>query len=133
MDGFERIKEILRRSPSVPLEESVEKDGRKRISIAPRPDGFLVSLSGRPGDYEVSFNGWHEPFDDAEEAVRCFLLGCSSRVRLEVSKRGDFEYRWVLQYKDGEQWVVDSITALFIFPFWRRKHTVYLQNNWLEE
>lgn len=91
--------------------------------------GFNVGLDVGPGRYTVSFNGWHEDFDDASEALDCFAFGLSAECRLKEYRRGNSAYRWAVESKQNGQWVADSETGLLLFPFWKRSEVVYLQNS----
>jgi hypothetical protein len=124
MDPIEEIKTKLRKYPHLKYESDASS-----IRVLPMSDdGFTVELEGTHGRYTVSFNGWHENFNDAAEALDCFAFGLSDQCRLKEYRAGNFAYRWAVESKQDGQWVVDSETALFIFPFWRRSEVVYLQN-----
>ena len=88
-------------------------------------------LSGGPGDYVVSFEGWHERFTVEEEALDCFSFGLSESCRLRVTYRGESPVSWAVQSLEHGTWVVDSTTALIFTPFWRRRTVVYRQNELL--
>ena len=111
---FERVAESIRYVPS-------------------ESSGFEVVLSYGDGEFIVSFAGWHEPFDSADEALRCFMFGLSARCRLRVLSRGSFDYRWFVQARRGDEWVDDSETGLLVFPFWLRRRERYLQNDVVRE
>ena len=74
------------------------------------------------------FEGWHEHFERQEEALNCFAVGLSDSARLKVLSRGGVDYSWMLETRQENQWVPDSTTGLFFFPFWRKKVTRYLRN-----
>jgi hypothetical protein len=125
MDPFEEIKTRLRQYPHVKYETSDSS-----ITVPPASDtGFTVEICGSAGAYTVSFNGWHEEFKDAEEALQCFAFGLSDQCRLKEHRRGNSAYRWTVESKENGEWVADSVTGLVLFPFWKRKEVVYLQNN----
>lgn len=95
---------------------------------APVPNGFDVWVADY-GDIVVGYGGWHEHFGDRQDdARRCFALGLSDQVRLKVSLRGNFEYKWTMEFLDGDAWVEDSTTGVFLFPFWRPRRVEYRQN-----
>jgi hypothetical protein len=125
MNPIEEIKTKLRKYPHV----KYETDGSS-ISVLPTSDaGFRVGLEVTHGRYTVSFNGWHEELNDAAEALDCFAFGLSDECRLKEYRRGKFAHRWVVESKQNGQWIADSETGLFVFPFWKRSEVVYLQNN----
>ena len=39
------------------------------------------------------------------------------------------DYKWQLLHQVGGQWVVETETGLFIFPFWRRREGRESQND----
>lgn len=101
------------------------------ITVAPRTDdGFTVDLVANAGHYTVGFEGWHEEFETEESALECFAFGMSDQCRLRVDLCGNSPYRWTLESKEGDDWVADSTTGLLLFPFWRRRRTIYRQNAW---
>ncbi len=125
MNPIEEIKTRLRKFPRVEYESDSSS-----ISVLPTSDaGFTVMLEVGDGVYTVYYNGWHEDFEDAAEAFNCFSFGLSAECRMKEYRRGKFAYRWTIESKEGDGWVVDSTTALVIFPFWKRKEVVYLQND----
>ena len=125
MNPIDEIKTKLRDYPDVKYESTDSS-----ITVLPSSDtGFNVTLEIAPGNYTVSFNGWHENFADASEALDCFAFGLSDECRLKEHRRGRFAYRWTVESKQNGQWVADSETGLFIFPFWKRAEVVYLQNS----
>ena len=90
--------------------------------------GFEVGLTKRDGRLTVSFDGWHEEFDDQDEALNCFALGLSPACRLRVEVRGRMRCQWILEHRVDDHWCEDSTVGLLLFPFWRRPQTIYLQN-----
>jgi len=125
MNPIEEIKTRLRNYPHIKYETS-----ESSITVLPGSDkGFKVGFEGAPGHYLVSFNGWHEEFTDVNEALNCLAFGLSDECRLKEHRRGGFAYRWTVESKQNDEWVADSETGLFLFPFWKRAEVVYLQNN----
>ena len=125
MNPIDEIKAKLRNYPNVQSESTDSS-----ISVLPSSDtGFNVTLDIASGNYTVSFNGWHEDFSDLSDAMECFAFGLSDECRLKEHRRGQFAYRWTVESKHHGQWVADSETGLFLFPFWKRAEVVYLQNN----
>ena len=125
---IEKIESRLSNYPDVRYESNVSS-----ITVYPAAaDGFSVMLTQNLGNgYTVSFEGWHEDFEDAEEAMNVFALGLSDECRLREYRRGRFPYKWTLEsWEDGE-WVEQSTTGLFLFPFWMKSQVRYLQNKLL--
>jgi hypothetical protein len=121
------IEEIIGRLQSYP-DAKFERDAGS-ISVLPNSsDGFTVSLSVNQDSYTVSFNGWHEDFQDEEEALNCFAFGLSSECRLKEYRRGNVACKWTVESKENGEWVEDSTTGLLLSPFWMKKKIRYLQN-----
>lgn len=98
------------------------------------PNGFAVSLeNGEHDEVTICFANWHYHFSDPAEIVAWFAFGLSTKCRLQVKKRGETEYFWTVQWEDNGTWRARLITALFLFPFWRKKEITYLQNNYLND
>ena len=116
MNPIEEIKARLRKYPAAKYESTVSS-----ITVLPSSEaGFKVGFDAAPGRYTVFFNGWHEDFKDASEALDCFAFGLSDQCRLKEHRRGRFAYRWTVESTQNGQWVADSETGLFVFPFWKR-------------
>ena len=82
-------------------------------------------------DFTVGFEGWHETFLDAKEALNCFAFGLSEACRLEVEFRGRMATKWAVQSLNDGSWVTESEVGLIFIPFWRKKRIVYRQNHLL--
>jgi hypothetical protein len=125
MNPIDEIETRLRKYPEVKYESTASS-----ITVLPSSEtGFNASFDVGNNRYTVSFNGWHEEFEDASEALDCFAFGLSDECRLKEGRRGSSAYRWTVESKQNGEWVADSETGLFFFPFWKRARVVYLQNN----
>lgn len=125
MNVLEEIKAKLQQYPFVRYESDADS-----LSVFPTAnDGFTVGLTVNQKSFTVSFNGWHEDFQNEEEALTCFAFGLSADCRLKEYKRGSFAYKWTVEARENGEWVEDSTTGLFLFPFWKPKESRYLQNN----
>ena len=132
MNAIDEIRERLRKYPDVPLQII-----GNTATVPPASDtGFTVSLvdNAPQQQYIVSFDGWHEEYDDAERALEAFGFGLSDACRLRVGYRGTFAYVWTVEEKteSGEWaecgWIGCCTTGLLVAPFWRKKREVCLQN-----
>ncbi len=95
-------------------------------------DGFDVAIVCRPNErFTVSYRGWLRHFDDPKEAADCFRRGLTDRVRLKVTRRGLFEYKWVLERRGSSGWTEIGRNALKLAPYWKGAKTFYLKNNLL--
>src|SRR5215204_3167242 len=125
MDVIEEIKAKLQKYAHAKFESDDSS-----VSVFPTSDdGFTVGLTVNRGSYTVSFDGWHEDFRDKEEALNCFAFGLTSDCRLKEYRRGNVTYKWLVESKENGEWVEDSETGLFLFPFWKKKEMRYLQND----
>jgi len=124
--------EILNKLKKYPSLDYDSGDGYVTVHPVSK-DGFTVRFDTVIGEsdnpYIVSFEGWHEHFDDAEEALNCFAYGLSSHCRLRVHERGGKAYKWTLETNEDGTWVPYSSTGWFIFPFWRPLKIRCLQND----
>ena len=100
------------------------------ITVFPTDEtGFTVTLTeNSPDHFTVFFEGWHEDFTDAEEAMNAFAFGLSDECRLKESRRGSFAYKWTVESLEDGKWQADTTTGLLLFPFWRKPEIRYLQN-----
>ncbi len=106
---------------------------RKGASITVQPDGpetFPVHYSPNGGGHAVSYLGWHEEFENPEDALDCFAFGLSKECRLQVWMKGGFQYRWAVEAQDSNGiWKEDSRTGLLFFPYWKSTTIKLLQND----
>lgn len=103
------------------------REGRA-LRVAPAdPEGFEVWIG--PGNaWQVAYEGWHDDFQDPEQALSCFLMGLTEALRLRIVRRGGSACAWTPEMRDGEGWkAVGTVGRIFV-PFWRRKEVVVLQN-----
>jgi len=124
MDIIDTVREQLVNYPGV----RYEIVGRTIQVSAVSVDGFVVSLSQASSGCTLNFEGWHEEFESATEAMNCFLFGLSEKCRLKVVKRG-VDHKWVVQEQKDGQWRDFSAVGLLLFPFWCRPRERYLQNH----
>jgi hypothetical protein len=125
MRTIEKIKAKLEKYPH--LKYKVEGDS---LTIdPPTGSGFSVWFRVYNRGFTVGFDGWHEEFENEEEALNALAFGLSNQYRLKVIKRGNTDCKWVLEAKDGEEWKEDSITGRIFIPFWKKTSIEYRQNN----
>ncbi|HLL60586.1 MAG TPA: hypothetical protein VK338_02625 [Candidatus Nitrosocosmicus sp.] len=123
-----KIKEKLKKYPHVKY-----KATDYSIVVYPvNSKGFEVWLSidsSKGNQYTVSFDGWHEHFTNEKEALNCFALGLSSECRLKAYLKGNQPYKWIMEYKNKNEWIEDSEVGTVPLQFWRTTTIKYLQNN----
>lgn len=100
----------------------------KALRVAPEgPEGFEVWIG--PGNtWQVAYEGWHTEFEDPQQALSCFLMGLTEAVRLRVVRRGGSTCTWTPETREGGDWRAVGTVGRILFPFWRRKEVVLLQN-----
>ena len=123
MNPVEIIIEKLKQYPMTRFEAASD-----RISILPEKDGFSVSLLCTSNGFTVSYEGWHEHFKHADDALNCFAFGLSDSCRLKITSRGGHDYKWTVEVIEDAEWKEDWTTGLLFFKFWRRPQIRYLQN-----
>ena len=105
------------------------------ITIEPNSrNGFSVWLIEKNPGFTVGFDGWHEEFEDEEDALNAFAFGLSDECRFKVVRRGNTDCAWTVMAKDDRgQWVDDSTTGMLLAPFWLRRKVVYRQNHLIND
>lgn len=93
-------------------------------------DGFEVAFEISKEDYVVMFDGWHDRFDEEEEAIDWFVLGLSEDCRLKITAKGNQPFRWVVEARiDDESFAPACIMGTVPLFFWRRSTVEYRQNH----
>ena len=123
MDVYQEIRKRIKKYPNAVLEEE-----RHGLSVTPE-DGFTVWVASNEEYYSVGFEGWHEDFDSAEEALECFGWGLSNKCRLKIYNKGSKPYKWVTQSLKNGEWENVSTTGLLFFAFWKKSNVIYKQNS----
>ena len=126
MDTIEKLIDFLKQYPFIKYEHRQDA-----IRVFPSSEkGFEVALLVRPESYTVCFALWHTEFTDEQMAMNGFMNGLSDGCRLRVTSRGGVDYRWSLEIREAGGWIVGSTVGLVRHPFWKKKITRYLQNNY---
>lgn len=124
MDPIQRLQERLARYPALRFRTTA-------VSVhveAPHEDGFSVSFHSSSPGYVVSYDGWHERFDSADQALECFAFAYSGQCRLAITYRGRVAVKWVREHLSDGDWRADSEVGLLLVPFWLRPRVVHRQN-----
>ncbi len=129
MNTIDKLRSRLEKYPEV----SYDYDDNSLTVYAANTEGFQVKIISDDQGYSVYFEKWHEEFYEEEEALNCFAFGLSNSCRLKVYSKGDFPYKWAVEFKENDTWRVDSITGALIYPFWRRSKIQFLQNNLIQD
>lgn len=127
-DPIAEILARLRKYPHADVES-----GKGSVTVLPiDAEGFEVRFEVQAEGYLVSCLGWHEDFDNVEDAMSCFGFALSTTCRLKVTSRGATAYQWQMQSLVDGQWVEYSVVGLLQFPFWARQKVEFRQNRLLE-
>jgi hypothetical protein len=131
MNFMSAVAQIERKLARYPQARRVLEEAGEVGSITvlpPDADGFAVCLTERPGQWTVSYDGWHDDFDSETSAMNCFAFGLSAECRLRVEYRGAAAVKWTVEALADGAWVEDSTVGLLDPLFWRRRTVRYLQN-----
>lgn len=110
---IKKIRQKLEKFPEIVFDAE-----QYTMSIYPLQDsGFTISIAEVSSTYTVAFDGWHESFDSEEDALSCVAFGLSDSCRLKTIFRGSTPQKWVVEYKENGDWVMDSETGLMFFRF----------------
>jgi len=104
--------------------------GADRITV-PASDisGFEVTLQvSGSRKFVVSYEGWFETFQRAEDAYDCFEYGLCDSCRLRITFRGETAVAWQIEKRDYGVWMRGRAIRRRIVPFWRRVRTEQRQN-----
>jgi hypothetical protein len=125
----------LGRWPSIPVDASAT-----RVAVANRRlTGFDVTLmvahetEPKAGPFiTVDYGGfWYQDFGEPEKAVRQFLLGLSTRIRIRVRAFGGRDCWWSVEHQEGPNRRRLGGSSVMLVPFWREPTVRYLQNEWI--
>jgi hypothetical protein len=125
VDPIRDIRERFHKYPAARFEEGI---GYIRY-LPDSSDGFSISFHINESEYVVSYDGWHEHFQDVESALNCFAFGLSDACRLKVVSRHGTPHKWIVESRANGDWALESETGLIFFPFWRRPKIEYRQNS----
>lgn len=135
MDAIEEIKSRLQKYPQA----RYEIIGRSITVFPLDAGGFAVSLVDHASNFTVSFDAWHEEYEEVEKALDAFAFGLSNDCRVKVTYRGSFAHVWTVEEKDENgqwfscEWIGLNEMGLLVPPlFWLKKRYVYLQNTLLQ-
>jgi hypothetical protein len=130
--------EVLATEPSLRHEWRNEPTRAVLYFPATTPQGFDVALAASDTDIELEAGGFHSPFDDnpdPEDFIR-HALGLvrdllSPKMRLRELLAGQIPYRWYLESRHGDAWVVEEEMGLLLWPYWSRRSERIFVNNTL--
>ena len=105
----------------------IAQEGGNTISVSPE-GGFKVWAVDQGDEYTVGFDGWHEHFDDMNDAIHCFAWGLSTKCRLKVVSKGGEPCRWTAQVLINGEWLDESTVGSVLTKFWKSSEESYLHN-----
>lgn len=99
------------------------------VIVPGSPAGFTVTLQALgPRRFRVTYDGWSQTFDRAEDAYDCFEYGLSDSCRLRVTYRGNEAVAWQIEKREYGLWMPGRRVARRLVPFWRRQRVEHRQN-----
>ena len=103
-------------------------------------DGFDIHLDVSCRQIMIDCGGFHDHRELNTEMTKFVhhYFGyiydmLSSTMRLRVFSSNKRPYKWVLEYRDGEQWLAESTTGMLLFNYFGKKSEHILQNRTLPE
>lgn len=138
MNPIDQIRAILSDYPHLKV---IDKPNLIAV-LAEDENGFDVTFEERKRCFIVSFGQWHEHLKKnsrgSQLSIDLFRFGLSDSCRLKIHSRGGMEYKCELEYLDSanKQWTKGeslSLLSLLLYPFWKTKQTILLQNNTIKE
>lgn len=90
--------------------------------------GFELAIVGHAAGWTVHFEGWHEDFDDVEEAIECFAFGLTDACRIARWSRGDRILRWTLEARTDRGWIRGRTSGLLLSPLVEAADVRYFGN-----
>lgn len=126
MDAITALAEKLAKHPEL---EWTRGDQWLRVD-APSDDGFAVELRHEGDEWTVyvGSGGWHQHFDDPEEALNLIAWCYSGEARVREIWRGSLPQKSILEARENAGWRSVSETGLIFAPFWRKRREVVLEN-----
>jgi hypothetical protein len=103
------------------------------LTVKPSKDrGYEVRLYETETEYIVFYENYHEHFKNRDRALDFFRKGLTEDYRVKVYKRNGKAYRWKIQHREDEQWLISfsSVYTELNWRFWRRREIEYLYNAW---
>jgi hypothetical protein len=97
---------------------------------APSADGFAVEVRHEGEEWTVYLGrgGWHQHFDDPEEALNLIAWCYSGEARVREVWRGSLLQKAILEARENGGWRSVSETGLIFVPFWRMRREIVLNN-----
>lgn len=80
MDAISKIKEKFKKYTKI----KYHKDTNCITVSSAQEGGFTVSYTFNGDKHMISFLGWHEKFNDEDEALNCFTFELSNECKLRV-------------------------------------------------
>ena len=126
MDAIAALTEKLAKHP-----ELAWTGGDRWLTIDPPPSGgFAVELRHEGDEWTVYLGsgGWHQHFDDAEDALDLIAWCYSGQARVREIWRDRSPQKAFLEAREDDGWRAISETGLILVPFWRKRREVVMEN-----
>jgi hypothetical protein len=106
-----------------------DADATRIVVVAEEPSGFDVTLRViGPRKFVVSYEGWFQAFDRAEDAYDCFEYGLSDSCGLRITFRGRMPVAWQIEKREYGVWMPGRSVRRRVMPFWRAARIERRQN-----
>ena len=107
-----------------------DADSSRIVVSAEEPSGFDVTLRViGPRTFVVSYEGWFQTFDRAEDAYDCFEYGLSDSCALRITFRGPTAVAWQIEKREYGVWMLGRRVRHRLVPFWKRRRLERRQNH----
>jgi hypothetical protein len=102
-----------------------------RIVIPARSSGeFQIAATFYANKWILSFDNWHDDFDDIESVLRLISQALSGSLRLRIDRIGGRPVRWTLERNTkDDSWIELYSNGVFFIEFGRHKDSIYRRIN----
>lgn len=116
----------LEKHPSLTVSRSA---GRVKVQ-APPGDGFDVELVDDGAEATIYAGGWHDHFNDPDEAAATFMWLLTATTRIVLRFRGKHQIGWRLEWFSEGKWVSHGFGRILVpVGLWLPVTEVIQQNN----
>lgn len=128
-DALQRLDAFLADHPHLTV---VREDGSLTVR-GKEAGGFDVHMLDDGRVATIFAGGWHEHYNDAEQAAATFMWLLTPKTKIVLSFRGRSQIGWKLQWDEDGKWMTGGRgTILLPFLFWGPKREETFQNRLLD-
>lgn len=128
-DEDKRSSAVLKLSSMLPLSRfEVTAD---RIVIPARSSSeFQIAATYYANKWILSFDDWHDDFEDIESVLQLVSQALSGSLRLRIDRIGGRPVRWTLERNTKDDcWIELYSNGVFFIEFGRHKDSIYRRIN----